>query len=140
MVKPKDYAGGCLCGAVRYRVVGEPLWIENCHCGMCRRASGAPFVAWANFKLEHFRIVKGKPAEFASSAEAVRQFCSHCGSPLTFQKHSRPDQIDVTLGTMDRPEDLRPTAHIWTSSQISWIKLADGLPRHAESGGDEAPS
>ncbi len=140
MIKPRDCEGGCLCGAVRYRVVGAPLWVENCHCSMCRKASGAAFVTWAAFNLEHFRFVKGKPASFASSAKAVRQFCSHCGSALTFKNNARPDKIDVTVGTMDRPNDLRPTAHIWTSSQITWIKLADGLPCHAESGGEVTAS
>jgi len=38
--------GGCLCGAVRYRMVGAPLSSAICHCASCRRASGAPTVAW----------------------------------------------------------------------------------------------
>ena len=35
--------GGCLCGAVRYRIGVEPRNADYCHCRMCRRAGGAPW-------------------------------------------------------------------------------------------------
>lgn len=36
--------GGCLCGAVRYQVEGEPLYAGFCYCVDCRKASGAGVV------------------------------------------------------------------------------------------------
>ena len=41
------FEGGCLCGATRYVVQGDPVVVALCHCSMCRRAAGAPVVAWA---------------------------------------------------------------------------------------------
>ena len=38
--------GGCLCGAIRYRISGAPHRTTNCHCLHCRRSSGAPFLTW----------------------------------------------------------------------------------------------
>src|SRR5712691_10354425 len=96
--------GGCLCGAVRYRASGTPYDVTHCHCILCRRASGAPFVSWACIHSAHFSFTIGEPARFASSARAVRTFCNRCGTPLTFQLREKADEIDVTICSMDDPE------------------------------------
>ena len=41
--------GGCHCGAIRYRITGEPVRHLLCHCSDCRRHAGAPMVGWAIF-------------------------------------------------------------------------------------------
>ena len=43
--------GGCLCGAIRYRVRGAPLSTTLCHCRSCRLACGGPTLAWAIFRM-----------------------------------------------------------------------------------------
>ena len=52
--------GGCLCGAIRYRVSGEPLARSLCHCRSCRLGAGAPSVAereiWTAEKLPWERL------------------------------------------------------------------------------------
>jgi hypothetical protein len=124
--------GGCLCGAVRYRAGGTPYNLTHCHCTICRRASAAAFVPWATFRARDFTFTAGTPGRFASSARAVRTFCSRCGSPLTFQLDETPEEIDVTICSLDHPERVAPVDHTWTHSQLPWIKLADGLPCYAE--------
>src|SRR2546421_13119826 len=89
--------GGCLCGAVRYRVYGQAYGITHCHCKTCRRASGAPFVTWAGFDADKFTFTTGQPASHASSAHVMRTFCKRCGTPLTYQRADLPGSIDVTL-------------------------------------------
>ncbi len=42
-----EATGGCLCGAVRFRVTVEPLMAYFCHCTMCQRTTGGPFTAGA---------------------------------------------------------------------------------------------
>jgi hypothetical protein len=59
--------GGCLCGAVRYRAHGQPTNSMICHCQTCRKAAGAPVVAWLTFPLGRFSFVRSTPAEFRSS-------------------------------------------------------------------------
>jgi hypothetical protein len=126
------FEGGCFCGAVRYRAAGTPYHATHCHCTICRRVSGAPFVSWATFRSEHFRFTRGHPASFKSSATATRRFCDRCGTPLTFQVAATPDEIDVTLASLDHPEDVRPEDHTFVCSQLPWIILGDGLPCYQE--------
>ena len=126
----KAIEGGCLCGAVRYRALGQSYGITHCHCRTCRHASGAPFVTWAGVDTDKFTFTEGKPAAYASSVKVVRTFCDRCGTALTYQRADLPGSIDVTLGSMDDPEALRPEDHTWTESRLSWISLADGLPAY----------
>ena len=133
------HEGGCLCGAVRYRISGPPLRGTICHCGICRRISGAPLVIWSIFAAGRHRWTSGRPSRFRSSQRVIRQFCGACGSPLSFQfDDAVSDRIfGVTVGSLDRPEAFPPTRHNWTSGQLPWITCADGLPRNPSDAGDE---
>jgi hypothetical protein len=122
--------GGCLCGAVRYEASGAAVGITHCHCRTCRRASGAPLVTWAGFDSDKFKFTQGRPATYSSSENVVRTFCDRCGTALTYQRIDLPDSIDVTLGSLDDPEQLTPQDHTWTESRISWIRLSDDLPAY----------
>jgi hypothetical protein len=124
--------GGCFCGHLRYEVTGEPFNESICHCSMCRRASGAPFVAWFTVKRGEFHFVGAEPARFASSAQAVRGFCPRCGTSLTFENVQTPDEIDIATASLDDPSAVPPKDHIYTASRVSWIRLCDGLPEFPE--------
>ncbi len=128
----QNLSGACQCGDIHYELIGEPLLAAICHCSMCRRANAAPMVAWAMFHESqvHFR---GAPLRYyASSSEAQRGFCPRCGSQISFTASFLPGLIDITLGSLDEPEALRPTLHYWHDRHLSWVVLADGLPRHPE--------
>ncbi len=120
--------GHCCCGAVRYEVTGEPDHSSCCHCSICRRASAAPFVGWFTVRPSEFRVVSGRLASFKSSEHATRGFCVACGTPVTFQSTQYPDEIDITTGSLDDPEQVPPDAHIYRASGLEWVKIADGLP------------
>lgn len=124
--------GGCQCGAVRYQVSGEPVVVAICHCSMCRRANAAPAVAWAMFQEAQVAFTKGGPAIFASSLDAKRGFCPTCGTQISFTATYIPGLIDITVGSLDRPDAVTPVLHYWDSKRLPWIRFADELPRHAE--------
>jgi hypothetical protein len=128
----RTYAGGCLCGAIRYRVAAPGTQLCFCHCRSCRLACGAPFVAWGTFAAAGLVVDRGRIAEYASSPPVRRGFCATCGTPLTYQNQATPGEIDVTLATLDEPGPLAPVAHIWVSHKLPWVTLGDGLPQHAE--------
>src|SRR5262249_20218375 len=75
---------------------------------ICRRTTGAPFVAWFSVHPGDFRIVKGEPMRFNSTEQGVRSFCSRCGTQLTFQHAELGDEIDVTTCSLDHPELVPP--------------------------------
>jgi catechol 2,3-dioxygenase-like lactoylglutathione lyase family enzyme len=115
-----SHEGGCLCGAVRYRAEAAATHATLCHCASCRRASGAPAVAWVTFPRERFAFTRGEPARFASSPRVVRSFCSRCGTPLSYAHEGFPDGIDVTTASLDEPERCAPVDHTWVSQRLPW--------------------
>lgn len=119
--------GGCLCAAVRYRIGGAALATSNCHCYSCRRASGAPSIAWVVLRAADFAFITGHPVAFRSSPPVVRTFCGQCGSPLTYQHDDSPGTIDVTTATLDSPERFPPTREIWLAHKISWAPVNQAL-------------
>jgi len=124
--------GHCFCGAVRYEAGGSPSSETYCHCSICRRTSGAPLVAWFTVPAAGFRFVTGNPASFKSSEHGTRTFCPRCGTPLTFQSATLPEEMDVTTCSLDDPEVLPPKDHTRAGSGLSWVKLADDLPVYPE--------
>ena len=127
-----EHLGGCLCGATRYRIAGTPTFAAYCHCQSCRRAGGAPYVAWGTFPKTRFAFVGSPPARYRSSAPVVRTFCATCGSPLTYEHSGRSEELDVTLASFDEPGAVTPTCHIWVAAKLPWVVLADGLPQFPE--------
>ncbi|MEJ0020119.1 MAG: GFA family protein [Acetobacteraceae bacterium] len=98
--------GGCQCGAVRYAFYAAPDRAGICHCRMCQKAVGGPFMAWANIGLDNFAWTHGAPSTFRSSSAAERGFCARCGTPLTFAYLQRQGSIGLTVGSLDRPGDV----------------------------------
>jgi hypothetical protein len=140
MVEGGWVEGGCLCGAVRYRVEGQPLHAGYCHCRMCQRAAGAPVVAWGAWPADRFAWLQGKPGRFASSAKGERSFCPSCGTSLTSVDPGDRRLVEVTLASLDDPAAFPPEEHIWTASRIRWLELGDKLPRHTGPPGSEGES
>lgn len=120
------YDGGCLCGAVRYRIDGEPLSAGYCHCRMCQRAAGAPVVAWVAFRRAEFHFVNGEPHRLQASSRAVRRFCAECGTALTFEYAGATQTVDVAINTLDDPTAAEPVYAIWTEARLPWLHLEGG--------------
>jgi hypothetical protein len=125
--------GGCLCGAVRYRITGQPLVGTLCHCRSCRLASGAPSLAWTVVRTGDFRHEGAMPVEFESSPGIFRTFCGSCGTTLTWRSAARPDTIDVTTASLDRPDDIAPAKEIWLEHKLTWEAANPTLPHYARS-------
>jgi hypothetical protein len=112
--------GGCLCGAIRFRVTGAPSWSTICHCRTCRKAGGAPSVAWLTFDRGNFELLHGVPGRFVSSPGVERTFCTVCGTPLTYATQGRPGDIDVTAMSLDDEAMFPPTCEAWVAQKVAW--------------------
>lgn len=119
-------SGGCLCGAVRYRVDGEPLATAVCHCRHCQRQTGSAFSVMiavrANGLSSNGEILtymdRGE-----SGGEVARDFCGTCGSPLFSRVLATPGVIYIKAGTLDGTDRLVPNIHVWTSSAQKWVAI-----------------
>lgn len=124
------HTGRCFCGAVRYHA-RNPIYPPTlCHCESCRRAAGAHVVGWLTVRREDLEFSGSAPVEFESSPGVRRRFCGRCGTPLTYENASRPQEVDVTIGSLDRPDDATPVDHIWMEDAAHWDRPQDGLPQH----------
>jgi len=123
--------GGCLCGAVRYEVQGDPAFSGICHCSDCQKATGSSHVAIMAVPEAAVKITgetKGFEVVGESQGTISRNFCPTCGS-LLFSKPSRMAGIILlTAGTLDDPSTYKPQVVIYTRSRPEWAKLSGGLP------------
>jgi hypothetical protein len=124
--------GGCVCGAMRYRVSGAPTNTMICHCRTCRRVAAAPVVAWVTFANAAFMWLRGQPSAFHSTEPVRRTFCPSCGTPLTYEHRDSGGFVDVTTCSLDDPNLFPPTHHSWLSHDLAWVRFGDGLPTFRE--------
>ena len=132
-------AGGCQCGAVRYRLAAEPTGVNVCHCRMCQKASGAPFMAFGGVRMSEFIVTHGAISTFMSSDIAERGFCAQCGTPLTYQGLGS-DRVSVTLGSLDDPNAAEPTTQLGVelkSALASALVERSGDAHRAMAGAEE---
>lgn len=128
--------GGCLCGAVRYRIDGAGIDAGYCHCRICQRSAGAPVLAWATVPARAFVYTRGVPTLYRSSEHGQREFCARCGTQLVFRRAPSARTVDVTLASLDDPASIAPAYHIWRVSRIPWFETGDELPRFEDAGPD----
>jgi hypothetical protein len=121
------YTGGCQCGAVRFAVYTQPKKIGLCHCRMCQKAVGGPFAVLAEVPWTDFAWTRGQPGTFRSSSRAARDFCSACGTPLSYHEIGGP-VIELTIGSFDDPTRIVPTYEVGTESQLDWVDHIDKMP------------
>jgi hypothetical protein len=127
---PPTYAGGCLCGAVRYEARGEPTMTGHCYCGDCRKASGSGFIPFMGFSADQLRFT-GETRRFVSRSarggDAVRNSCPVCGG-LVFGGIVGVDASHtIYAGSLDDASRFSPKIAIFTRDRPDWALLPPGL-------------
>lgn len=120
------HEGGCLCGAVRYRTEGLPVFSMVCHCRACQHRTGSAFGIGAYFPEPNVAFLQGNLKSFRfESDESGRwlqtEFCSQCGTTLTWTLELRPQVRAIAGGTFDEPGWHGIDRHIWTDSAHPWV-------------------
>ena len=123
----KALTGGCQCGAVRYRLEPMRAGANICHCRMCQKAGGAPFMAFAPVARDKFVVTRGTITAFVSSEIAERGFCAGCGTPLTYMGVGA-GHISVTIGSLDDPNAVAPDSQLGVENRVRWLPAALSLP------------
>lgn len=134
MSETQIFNGQCLCGTVGFQVTPPTRWCLHCHCTLCRKAHGAPFVTWFGVGREQLRVTRGE-ADIRwrdSSHHGRRAFCRRCGSQLFFVSSRWPGQIDIVRALIDGPIDRAPSAHVYVDYKADWWQIDDDLERFPE--------
>ena len=117
--------GGCVCGAVRYRLLEDPLELHVCHCPNCQTVSGSAFVMCMPVHTRSLELLQGEPKLFSFTspdglAKRNRQ-CPDCGSCIWGEITDKI--VALQAGTLDDTSWLKPIAHIFTSRAQPWVTI-----------------
>lgn len=127
-----NLAGGCACGAVRYRLTSSPMFVHCCHCHDCQRQTGSAFVLNALIEADRIVLVSGEPEAVGVPTDSGHPHdihrCPTCRTALWSDYGRRPALRFVRVGTLDTPAALPPDVHIFTRSKLPWITLPPGVP------------
>ncbi len=120
--------GGCNCGKVRIELRGEPSRAGLCHCLICRKETGGPFMAFAVWDRSQVSVT-GETGNWTATTDH-RYFCPACGSSL-FGTHDKNSEVEVRLGTLDEaPSNLVPSYELWTPRRERWQPAVAGAMQH----------
>ncbi|QLC21583.1 GFA family protein [Parasphingopyxis sp. CP4] len=121
--------GGCLCGAVRYRIEEDSPPCYACHCTECQTHSGSAFVLQMPVFANKF-IIEGKVVtadqDLPNGRVSTIHCCATCLVRLFAKVTGREGLVTVRAGTLDNSKTLTPVAHIWVRSKQEWLEIPDG--------------
>ena len=127
--------GRCECGRVQYEVDAEISDLSHCHCSQCRRLHGAAFATFACVPRDKFSYVSGESdlSVYASSEYSDRVFCRICGSSILADYRPDPDELYLTMGTVNGDPKYPQAYHEYVGSKAPWYEIGDELPRYETS-------
>lgn len=128
--------GGCACGAVRYTVTGDPIFVNNCHCRQCQQQTGSTSVVNAFFEADRLEM-RGAVIEHTvvagSGGPHVIQSCQTCGAALcSFYPRLGRLGVGLRVGTLDDPGAFAPDAVIFTDEAMPWVGFPEDIPRFGQ--------
>lgn len=125
-------SGGCQCGAVRFVTTGAPVRAMACHCTTCKLRTGAAYGIGVYFEDSAVEFEGAKRSTFEFSSDTTgrwirNEFCSHCGSAVSWTLEMRPGLRAIAGGSYDNPDWYEIEAHIWGRSARSDMRYPDGV-------------
>ncbi len=130
--------GGCLCGAVRFRITAPFVSAGYCHCTHCQRRTGTPSSLNGRVPQSGFELLQGEERlrAFQPETGVPKLFCSNCGGHLFSGDPLSDEQVAVRFGALDGDPGIRPEYRQFIDSAAPWEQIPDdGLPRFPRSRG-----
>jgi len=122
------FEGGCECGAVRYRMASDPIFVNCCHCRQCQKITGSAFAINAMIETDRLELLEGRES-IIIERHVTR--CGKCGSLLWAEHRLFGDKIKfLRVGTLDEAERITPDAHFFIRSKHPWITVPSGTPAY----------
>jgi hypothetical protein len=123
--------GGCLCGAIRYEIEGEPFRIANCHCDDCRKATGSAYATNVFFQKDQITLLQGTLKKFEHTADSgntmFKEFCDNCGSQVLGGGSMRPGVKSVKVGSIDDASFVKPDVNLYTSHKLGCTLIDENI-------------
>ena len=127
-----ELAGGCACGAVRYRLASPPMFVHCCHCRNCQRQTGSAFVINALIETDRVALLSGEPQPIPMPTDSGRPHrifrCPACQTAMWSEYGGVAKLRFVRACTLDDPTALQPDVHIYVRSKLPWVTLPAGVP------------
>ena len=130
----KQLGGGCGCGATRYRLNDDPIFVNACHCRICQRQSGSSSAVNAFIETDQLEHLTGDLTshEFETGSGGVQTVkrCAKCGTAV-WSHYARfgTKAAAVRVGTLDDPSATRPDAAMYVADKPEWAAVPEGMPR-----------
>lgn len=130
--KSHDYEGGCLCGAIRYRLTGPSLFECQCCRRDCQKATGTGHTTIIGIHRSQLDL-SGAPATYTNMGESgqsvTRHFCGQCGGRI-FTSGSVPgEMIMIQAGSLDDPDVVEPQNVIYMKQAVRWDHFDQTIPK-----------
>src|SRR6478735_7483669 len=127
------YTGGCACGAVRYEIMAEPIFMNHCQCRDCQQTSGTGHGSYLTFPARAQVKLAGRATHWDTVADSgnvkTRGFCAACGAPVYLTFAAMPDLFTVHAASLDDPGRYKPQAVTYGVRGHAWDSLDTGLPK-----------
>jgi hypothetical protein len=133
----KTLEGGCGCGAVRYRLNDEPMYVNNCHCRLCQIQTGTGSAVNAFIETDRLQHLSGELSEheFVTGSGGIQIVvrCANCGTPV-WSHYPRLGRktAGIRVGTLDDPSAVHLDAAIFVKDRPEWAPLPEGVPQFDE--------
>jgi hypothetical protein len=122
---PEKVLARCHCGAVEIEATLPTRFVAHCFCQSCRTTHAAGSVAFAGFRKDQVRFVRGAElvVNYESSPQTWRKFCSVCGTRIGFESNRNPrwaEEFHVPLALFTTPLDRAPHANSFLDERPEW--------------------
>lgn len=109
------------------------MFVHCCHCTWCQRESGSAFAVNALIESSEVVVTSGNPQTIdtpSASGNGQRIVrCEKCQVAIwSFYSAAEDAVVFLRVGTLDKPHPVAPDIHIFTSTKLDWVELADGKP------------
>jgi hypothetical protein len=124
------HTGSCFCGAVKYRLEVDPMFVHCCHCRDCQSQTGTAFALNAIVEAVQVTLLSGQPEAVTMPTDSGRPHdiyrCPDCKTAVWSDYGRRKIMLFVRVGTLDDRETIVPDVHIFTRSKLPWVRLPEG--------------
>jgi len=137
-VSARSFQASCYCGKASYKVEGDPIFSLYCHCTICQRIHGCPFIHALHYTSKAFTWTHTDPdAVFIQSAPGLPWIEWRCRSCFGFIGAESPTEGRWSLrgahfrrnakGLIENWDLIKPTGHMFYDTRM--LDVDDGLPK-----------